>query len=151
MLRSYLNIWKWEWIFGRSVKAISSPGIRSPCSWPKDEQNCFLQKFPLDLYKRNLEIDIAFILIFGSCFILREIVPKLSAIKHKTLNKEQTTKKFQICFPFSIRVEVDVNNRKTLVGQQHNFIHFQPNFDFLADSMKCQTESRPLLCKNTNF
>ena len=26
----YLKIWKWEWIFGYSVKAISSPGVRSP-------------------------------------------------------------------------------------------------------------------------
>ena len=30
MLRPYLKIWEWEWIFGRSVKAISSPGVRSP-------------------------------------------------------------------------------------------------------------------------
>ena len=30
MLRPYLKIWEWEWIFGHSVKAISSPGIRSP-------------------------------------------------------------------------------------------------------------------------
>ena len=32
MLRPYLKIWEWEWIFGRAVKAISSPGVRSPCS-----------------------------------------------------------------------------------------------------------------------
>ena len=31
MLRPYLKIWEWEWIFGRAVKAISSPGIRRPC------------------------------------------------------------------------------------------------------------------------
>ena len=32
MLRPYLKIWEWEWIFGRDdVKAISSPGVRSPC------------------------------------------------------------------------------------------------------------------------
>ena len=30
MLQPYLRIWKWEWIFGRAVKAISSLGIRSP-------------------------------------------------------------------------------------------------------------------------
>ena len=30
MLRSYLKIWEWELIFGRAVKAISSPGVRSP-------------------------------------------------------------------------------------------------------------------------
>ena len=31
MLRPYLKIWEWELIFGRAVKAISSPGVRSPC------------------------------------------------------------------------------------------------------------------------
>ena len=29
MLRPYLKIWEWEWIFGHAVKAISSPGVRS--------------------------------------------------------------------------------------------------------------------------
>ena len=33
MLRSYLKIWEWEWIFGRAMKAISSPGVRSPSWW----------------------------------------------------------------------------------------------------------------------
>ena len=28
MLRPYLKIWEWEWIFGRSVKAISFLGVR---------------------------------------------------------------------------------------------------------------------------
>ena len=32
MLRPYLKIWEREWIFGRAVKAISSPGVRSPCT-----------------------------------------------------------------------------------------------------------------------
>ena len=32
MLRPYLNIWEWEWIFGRAVKATFSPGVRSPWS-----------------------------------------------------------------------------------------------------------------------
>ena len=31
MLRPYLKIWDWDWIFGRAVKAISSLGVRSPC------------------------------------------------------------------------------------------------------------------------
>ena len=31
MLRPYLKIWEWEWIFGRAVKANSSLGVRSPC------------------------------------------------------------------------------------------------------------------------
>ena len=31
MLRPYLTIWEWEWIFGHSVKATSSPGVRSLC------------------------------------------------------------------------------------------------------------------------
>ena len=30
MLRLYLKIWDWDLIFGRAVKAISSPGVRSP-------------------------------------------------------------------------------------------------------------------------
>ena len=39
MLWLRLKIWEWEWIFGRAVKAISSPGIRSPCSiQTKNEQ-----------------------------------------------------------------------------------------------------------------
>ena len=29
MLPPYLNIWDWDWIFGRAVKAISSLGVRS--------------------------------------------------------------------------------------------------------------------------
>ena len=32
MLRPYLKIWDWDLIFGRAVKALSSPGVRSPCS-----------------------------------------------------------------------------------------------------------------------
>ena len=31
MLRPHLKIWEWEWIFGHSVKEISSQGVRSPC------------------------------------------------------------------------------------------------------------------------
>ena len=27
-----LKVWEWDLIFGRAVKAISSPGVRSPCS-----------------------------------------------------------------------------------------------------------------------
>ena len=30
MLRPYLKIWDWDWIFGRAVKAILSLGVRSP-------------------------------------------------------------------------------------------------------------------------
>ena len=30
MLRPYLKIWEWEWIFGPAVKAFSSLGVRSP-------------------------------------------------------------------------------------------------------------------------
>ena len=30
MLRPYLKIWDWDLILGRAVKAISSPGVRSP-------------------------------------------------------------------------------------------------------------------------
>ena len=38
MLRPYLKIWEWEWIFGRSVKAISSLGVRS--LWSARSQIC---------------------------------------------------------------------------------------------------------------
>ena len=31
MLWPYLNIWEWELIFDRAVKAISSPNVRSLC------------------------------------------------------------------------------------------------------------------------
>ena len=31
MLRPYLKIWDRDLIFGRAVKVISSPGVRSPC------------------------------------------------------------------------------------------------------------------------
>ena len=31
ILRPYLKIWDWDWIFGRAMKAISSLGVRSPC------------------------------------------------------------------------------------------------------------------------
>ena len=31
MLRLYLTIWDWDWIFGLAVKAISSLGVRSQC------------------------------------------------------------------------------------------------------------------------
>ena len=34
MLRPYLKILDWDLIFGRAVKAIPSPGVRSP--WSKD-------------------------------------------------------------------------------------------------------------------
>jgi hypothetical protein len=34
MLRQYLKIWEWKLIFGHAVKAISSPGVRSP-AWPR--------------------------------------------------------------------------------------------------------------------
>ena len=33
--RTYLKIWDWEWIFGRAVSVISSPGVRVwvPIAW----------------------------------------------------------------------------------------------------------------------
>ena len=31
-LQPYLKIWDWDWIFGRSVNAIPSLGVRSPCN-----------------------------------------------------------------------------------------------------------------------
>ena len=38
MLRLYLKIWEWDLIFGRAVKAISSPGVRSPWAWTTHSQ-----------------------------------------------------------------------------------------------------------------
>ena len=35
---NYLKIWEWELIFGRAVKTISSPGVRSPCF---NQSDCF--------------------------------------------------------------------------------------------------------------
>ena len=32
IFRQYLKIWDWDWIFGITVKAISSQGVRSPCT-----------------------------------------------------------------------------------------------------------------------
>ena len=32
MLWLYLKIWEWEWIFGSAMQAISSLGVRSPCT-----------------------------------------------------------------------------------------------------------------------
>ena len=39
MLWPYLKIWEWEWIFGRSVKAISSLGVCTPCFLVLQRQN----------------------------------------------------------------------------------------------------------------
>ena len=39
MLRPHLKIWEWELIFGRAVKAISSPGVCSPWSEWKEMLN----------------------------------------------------------------------------------------------------------------
>ena len=42
MLRPYLKIWEWEWIFGRAVKVVSCLGVRSPCldEWLKGYSYC---------------------------------------------------------------------------------------------------------------
>ena len=48
MLWPYLKIWDWDLIFGHAVKAISSPGVRSPwyaslifCAWLWEERLLF--------------------------------------------------------------------------------------------------------------
>ena len=41
MLLPYLKIWEWEMIFEHAVKAISSPGVRSPCTLTFREKNTF--------------------------------------------------------------------------------------------------------------
>ena len=45
MLWPYLKIWEWELFFGRAVKAISSPGVRSPWleSWNFKFNFCIFQ------------------------------------------------------------------------------------------------------------
>ena len=49
MLRPFLKIWEWEWIFGRAVKAISSLGVRSLCIKSSDNyyimQHSFFSNF----------------------------------------------------------------------------------------------------------
>ena len=47
MLQSYLKVWDWDLIFGRAVKVISSPGVRSPWIGKVDAfyttvDNCFI-------------------------------------------------------------------------------------------------------------
>ena len=42
MLRPYLKIWDWDWIFGHAVKAISSLGVRGPCHWAFPVGNHFI-------------------------------------------------------------------------------------------------------------
>ena len=38
MLRPYIKIWDWDWIFGSAVKAISSLGVRSPWHNPRQQE-----------------------------------------------------------------------------------------------------------------
>ena len=40
MLRPYLKIWDWDWIFSRAVRVISSLCIRSPWFWPSKQFLC---------------------------------------------------------------------------------------------------------------
>ena len=42
MLRLYKKFWDWDLIFGRAVKAISSPGVRSP--WVIDTKGKLIPK-----------------------------------------------------------------------------------------------------------
>ena len=48
MLRPYLKIWEWEWIFGRAVKATSSLGVRSP--WVGSNKAKFQNFKLMDIY-----------------------------------------------------------------------------------------------------
>ena len=74
MLRPYLKIWDWDWIFGRALKAIFSLGVRSPwseensglkvyvlrhlqtfcfrtlCIWSKTFENCLETGFSWDIF-----------------------------------------------------------------------------------------------------
>ena len=44
MLWPYLKIWDWDLIFGRAVKAIFSPGVRSPCPELKRNKYAAIQQ-----------------------------------------------------------------------------------------------------------
>ena len=54
MLRPYLNIWDWDLIFGRAVKEISSPGVRSPWKLPLKCCLCHPRPLEFDLGMRAL-------------------------------------------------------------------------------------------------
>ena len=58
MLRPYLKIWEWEWIFGHAVKAISSLGVRSP--WNDWYENSDSQSW-------QTKISILIIYVFKIC------------------------------------------------------------------------------------
>ena len=46
MLRPYLKIWDWDLIFGRAVKAISSPGVHSLWTTPSNT-NIFVELYQI--------------------------------------------------------------------------------------------------------
>ena len=39
MLRPYLKLWDWDWIFGRAVKAMGSLGVHSPWTKPTNRSS----------------------------------------------------------------------------------------------------------------
>ena len=57
MLRPYLKIWDWDWIFGRAVRCIFSLGVSSPC------------------LKRNLLIVLELVFVITVCFTFEIILP----------------------------------------------------------------------------
>ena len=56
MLRQYLKIWDGKWIFGRAVKAISSLGVRSPCTHRYRYPQCLCSYTYLHMYLRRVSM-----------------------------------------------------------------------------------------------
>ena len=55
MLRPYLKIWDWDWIFGHVVKTISSLGIHSPCQGGS-ELRCVKSKWSWNHQRLQLQV-----------------------------------------------------------------------------------------------
>ena len=74
----YLKIWEGELIFGRAGKAISSPGVRSPCSMDPTILFPFEQ---LEQVLQVLQVLFAYLLLFrGLCFVLSEHFPNMDNV-----------------------------------------------------------------------
>ena len=88
MLPPYLKIYNWELIFGRAVKSISSPGVRSPwsrphiCSpiWGSQIRHVSVCNLRVPNY---LAVNTTFSLVQDNC-----IVPKMQVCYMKTIHYE---------------------------------------------------------------
>ena len=53
---------EWEWIFGRAVKAISTPGVRSPCTYVSTRRtDICVKNVKIKTWPSYLKILIAFL------------------------------------------------------------------------------------------